>query len=446
VGRIEGLDTFMEAMAIQRNADAIDRDVALSEIELELTFQPDHDLASARQQAARQLIEEIDIVTTALQTTIELSSSSVAQINDACTAMGVTLTAALDQIGQRQSGELATAYTAAMGLLNDAAQAASLASSGLDRSSRSTVHTLEARVLLTKADLAMQSARSLEREARLRSWISEAGLPGIGDQTAKVSALNDAAATLLDAAPMWYEEAINLLGDLGTNGAAIIADVQSTIDSIHGLGSASTGLDISIGGSGDGMSPQVDSSSVPGDVDFDGTVPPALLQVIQEYNTQMGTDLTGFLRVGHLVHATTPQGISLFDALQGVGQGLQEFDQAIRSQFGPEGAAVLDGFMDLFTSGEDQLDTARLTMDSSTTASIPPTGMDPIYTRLSVINGSWMFDFDAMTARQSTVQDNFIQKAQDTGDNFRRAAAQIQSGAYATVQEAMGALQPGGGR
>jgi hypothetical protein len=221
LGHAAGFPSFQRAIETRRDADGLDYEVALRELELEYELQPEHNLAQTQQSHLQQLVQSIratldefdrleQTLRADLQTTRNRVNELTSQINEAVSALNRDYTEALSEQFEQASSYAERAATqarqAAGRLRGEEANAA--------RMLQAKAHEMHGRLLAAEANAAAAHNMLMHRLIAARETIGN-----VSEYESMADSLEQAHERLVEEATAAFNEAINVLSQVSGRAA-----------------------------------------------------------------------------------------------------------------------------------------------------------------------------------------------------------------------------------
>jgi predicted nucleic acid-binding Zn-ribbon protein len=283
LGPVQGFSHFLEALRFEREADALDLDIASRQASLTYELEPVAQYTGQSIQNAQALLQRINQSTSRLA---EYKSEAMAQagalrdqLNDISASFNVTMKDA----NEVQTGTLAQRYEEASEFLERAAQQASQAirgtkDAGSVRLENARIHELAGRVHWRRVQGLTQHLDLLERTATAKGTIES-----LADVTSAQSTLKAAAEANRAAADAALLACREMLDQVSGGDAMAIENLKSRVDTARStLGGAAPSVSTDMGGSrGAPSSSGMADGSSGGDSDWANGTADEYMQALQ---------------------------------------------------------------------------------------------------------------------------------------------------------------------
>ncbi|MCZ6735487.1 MAG: hypothetical protein O7C65_06830 [Planctomycetota bacterium] len=386
-GRAAGFTMYEQAVQLGRQADRIEYEIALREIELRYEQQPQHNVAQARAEHAQAQIDAIDDAQSSLGDLVQTSARQAETTRTMLAEFRNAIGASIRELNQTASGPLKQLYDRAATQLESAVAKANAAAKSVkgDRADAARIEAARARQNLGRMHWSV--AQGLDDHIALRQRL--AGAPSIfGSDSGgaeSVAELDAAREVAIEQAEAAYTDALDILGSASGRGTR--RDVESLRNSIDQALASLSGE-------------EVDWSSVRGSGQLTGSVPTptrtfatpeALLAYLWSLQSSPTVNLEDFLG---LYHAETAEGRRMLGLMQDLDAPSAELQRAMVARFGQSAVQTTESSVmiaGLFAGSNWRI--TNKTDDRATISSSSPLGTFDMLSLVRV-NGSWMIDAD----------------------------------------------------
>lgn len=253
-GRRRGFDSYEQAVEVDRRADLIEHEIGQRQLQLDYTYQPVHDLASAQADHAQNLLGAIASSDSALQAMESSFTDEATALDSRALQFRTDLTAELDAIDQATVGPLNQAYREARTQLTAAANKPMAAARGSDRDMASAARSDIAGAYQQLGRMHWTIAQAQRRHLQLLTRMSSGGplLSSISNLPARINDAQTAMDEALEEARNSYQQASDLLEQVNspqgqTQLSQLRQDMKITLASL-GVASTGTASPTSVGG------------------------------------------------------------------------------------------------------------------------------------------------------------------------------------------------------
>jgi hypothetical protein len=365
-GYADGLDSYLEAMQLRREADKIEYEVSQREIDLDHELSPQHRMAQAQLAQVEGMIQaleaaraQIDAFATAATDDSKATRAKIEQLSS-------QINGTLGQIKTQADGGLAAAYESAVTALDRASTSAAKAASG-GGPAANTGKMLGASVQESAARTHLAAARGLaDRLAVLQKIKNSGGALPASSVDAQVTELQAAITRHRDAAKAALESASQALEGVSGGSGEVeafrvnLASMTNTLSGKAPQPDSEPETDESAGG---------DSAAAPAAPRIKGAdSPEALLASVKSIKGISDVD-----RVFDLIlPPTDPAAKQMMTMARGLIGDVKKLDAALQGKFA-QGLESFGGEMQMPTTANLGLDTATIENVTDTTASLSVT-------------------------------------------------------------------------
>lgn len=175
LGHAAGFPSFQQAISTRRDADSIDYDIAIRELELDYELQPEHEMAQLQAEHLNLLVDSIRQTLEEFDRLEQLLSSDLGKTRERVGALRREVLQAMQALQSRVDGEIAQQFEAARGYLERAATQAQQAASRLRGEEANAARLLHAKMQETLGQSLWAEANGIAEHLRLLSQVIEAG-------------------------------------------------------------------------------------------------------------------------------------------------------------------------------------------------------------------------------------------------------------------------------
>lgn len=435
LGPAEGFPQYEQAVEMQREAGAIETQIARREIDLVYQYEPEAATADTRAQQLQQFITAIDQARQKLSELVDSVSTEVSKTSQQLTALRGELDDRLREIDDAITGPIETAYQdglstadATLGGARSAARSSSAGNRG------SFARLLEAQLLETQGRLHWAKARAVAEQINVLERVVEAG-DVVGNTSTYQSQLRVARDI--------YKQTIELARQsYDASRAALPADNTSGISALHrSLDLAQRAL------TGDEISETAEETKQsPGAAPTEGTAghgyqsPDDLLSALRTIDPARPQSSTVLLDA---VHTTTPLQNQFLNAIYESIDASSRLVQAVQDSLGAQAAADLNEISAANSPDYDNAIIADLNDETATIQASAMAGM-PQSLELIRVNDQWKVAFDSL-AEQFTLpgmsMSDSIQYIRRLTQAIADIADRVESGEITDSQQLQTALQ-----
>jgi hypothetical protein len=438
-GPADGLARVNESIALQREADRFEYQIANREIDLDYELRPEHELASTRMAHLSSLLDEMSAAARALTEREKVTDGELSATRELLNTHGKALVQRLADMRRESAETLAPLYDKAAEHLEQAVTAASRAVSKSDRGEADAARLTTAAIQQLTASAALARARGIEEDLTILDRLAAArtAIDSAGNVAGEVDQARAARAAALDQARAALEAARTSLGEV-KGGDDLTAFRQSIEGEIARLTGAPA-IDVSGGAAPEGEAAATSTDGGRGAAPSSGAFasPEEALAVMQSVTP---TNLAPLDRIFSAVSASTPHARRMLAYQREMIPASRELVDAILGTFsGPETTGFAAGFG--ATSGVTNLSGAAILDQTEDTATIDissesaPEAVIVLRKR----DEGWLIDGQSLFA---SVDEEAGRQLIAAGlpAKFRALAGRVRGGEFATAQEAMMAI------
>lgn len=426
LGHSRGFPSYQQAISTRRDADEIDYEIAMRELELDYELHPESQFAQLQAEYLRRSVQSIRETLDELDRLDRLFAEDLGKTRQRVTEMQQNVSRTLRSLTERIEGDLAEQYETARGHLERAASLVQQAAGRLRGDQASAARLLQARIYETLGQSLWAEANALAEHLQLFSQIVEAGesIGGTTDHRRKAETLTARRRTLIEEAQAAFSEAEQALSSV--TGRAADA-VELFRQNLQRASSAVAGQPIGPTPS----APSISDWSSPGEVGSgQGFASPAeALAFLQMMDWGNQTEVDRFFAA---FDTSDPQAAAMLPQLRPVIEAMMAFEQAVSSQFGE-----MDSSMGI---GAPDFANARIDYETSERATIAfNTAMGEDTMELVNINGEWYMDAADLTSDLPVgdeIDDATLRNIMQTLSNgFSNLARRVRNGEFNSMEE-----------
>jgi hypothetical protein len=432
-GHAEGLNTYEEAIRLERKADEHEYFIALRQNELEYEYLPQHGLAERRADAARTMLRTVSSTEESLDEQDVARETEVQATRELIDGYRERIEAGLAELNATTEGDLATRYTEALDHLQKTRQSAERTVNRSGREGKDTARLTLARTLEATARVHATQAIGLQGQRTLLARLADAG-DAVGDNAryrSELSETTQAAEAAVEQAKAALTEARDTLNNV--SGREVKPHVTEFV----------AGLDRHIAALSGETAPETPRrpgrrGTAGGDAAASGGKGFASADEIVELMRGSGDDdMDAALRVMDAIHTPSATSRKMVAGMRSVMEPMAAFMNAVTDAFGPEALEQMQGgpgmssmaptYEDIeVTERTDEKVVVQFTEDDGT-----PTTLD-----LVKIGDQWFIDGDSMVATMSEEEIGMMELAAAmVSGMFGGLTERIKSGEFATMEE-----------
>lgn len=429
LGHAAGFPNFQQAIRTRRDADEIDFEIALRELELEYELQPEHQLAQLQVEHLNELVSTIRNTLNEFDQLEQQLGRDLARTQQRVAELAAEARTSLQGLQQRMDGELADQYEAARGYLERAASQARQAVSRLRGDQGNAARLLQAKISETLGQSLWAEANGIAEHLWLLDELIEAAdvLGNVAEVQAAHQALTAKRNDLIERAQSAFAEAEQALAGV-TGRAASDAEhfrqnLQRAVSAVSGQAIGPAPVASSRGWSDGG-------TAVAGTGQGFGS-PQEALEFLRNMDHGNRAHTARFFNA---LDTSSPGAAAMIDVLRSIMDEMMDFQGAVVERFGDQ----LDSAMAMQMSMEYH--NVRLTSESADRATIvfdTPLGSDTI--ELVQRGGQWYIDASELTEIMPGMDQLDPAVMQQMADGmkiaFRDLTRRLRAGEIRTAQE-----------
>ena len=434
-GHAEGLDSFQEAIELEREADGYEYRVAQRENDLRHDLHPERNLAESRIAALQTMLQQIQETEAGLARRDTVTEEQADSVRQAIAAFGDSIRQSLAGLGEGDAGDLEQFYADAISDLDKAATQANRAVSKSPRGESDAARLMVAQIYGQQGRLHWTRARSLADHMAVLQRLVDAGraLGSVEQARAELDAIRSRHAEAIEQATAAFNSAKQQLEQIRGGSGQDLVDLKRQIDrSLAAL--AGRPIDLTATERPARSVPSAEPTAAGG---FGS--PEELLTFM---SSLAGDDLDKVARFLDLIHCPSESSRALVrmqrDGLEVTGLLMN----AINERFGEQAD---DQFTDPMGGGLTQtgFQNPQIVDRTDTRATVSysdPVGGEATFD-VVLINGSWMVDGDTLFGQLDPAA---VQQALAAGPAayaaMRDLAGRIRAGEFNSREEVMQAL------
>jgi tetratricopeptide (TPR) repeat protein len=437
LGVYQGFGRFEEAVALEREADRVESQIAHREINLDYELLPAHRRAERSVANADGLLGAIDTSMEIVSQHVNLMQSDARTTLERVQELSTAIADRVDSINQLAASDLQTRYQAALDSLDQAQVLLSRATRGISRDAADSVRLATTRVQALRGQLHLAQLRGLSDHLSMLETLDDAAdilgtdyQPLLAQTRQRIDEVRQQAGTAFD-------EAQQSLGSInarfaGPAHASLTNGLQTAVASLTGVAPPPP------------VTPSRGPAEAPPAASGDAAQAgggAATARDLLDRIAAMGTDLEASGAFWDLCRASSPEGQAAMDAMRSVSASLSGIMTALTEQFG-EGMGEVPGL----GGGPPPLASAQIVSETDDTAVCEVQGAGGASQQVTLVRreDGWFVQAESLAASMPGGAQMWEQQAamfrQLAPDLVRR----IQAGEFATpmeaFQELMGAM------